>query len=385
MESSDNHNKRKNFFYKAIKKWSFWLIAFCIGLCIWSALGVHETQFSKTAAKLTNLIVGNGWNIRSYDERGIPYSHVARLKEKVISPYYVIHTGLIYSQSIDAPSGYDWLWAEDQSFECWDENPPVELITKNNFIHSADWIMERLEEDEFGNIHIPYHFSWSYKGTSEGVLSSPWHSGLTDAVAIKLLLRAYLVTNEECYLDASSRLYDSVLKPIGQGGSLIIDQYGNPWIEEYVARNNTNYPRVLNGMIYATLAIRNYERFMAVESPIGDRLAKSIKIHLLEYDADYWTRAKPKYHHIHVELVSMLFKETGDPYFADMASKWGNYNTHFFVRYFLKGRPTVNSLIVLSLSIFLWVLTTFITYIVFYGFSILLKRPVKPADKEGIS
>jgi hypothetical protein len=70
---------------------------------MWFVLGSYEIQFSNTAAKLTNLVVGNGWNVRSYDDQGIPYSYLARLKKKVISPYYVVHAGLIYSQSIAPP------------------------------------------------------------------------------------------------------------------------------------------------------------------------------------------------------------------------------------------------------------------------------------------
>jgi hypothetical protein len=77
--------------------------------------------------------------------------------------------------------------------------------------------MERLEKDEFGNTHILYHFTYPYKGTSQGFLLAPWHSGLTDAVAIKLLLRAYVVTNDKRYLDEASHSHNSVLGPIEKG------------------------------------------------------------------------------------------------------------------------------------------------------------------------
>lgn len=325
---------------------------------MWFLLGMYEVQFSNIAAKMTNFAVGNGWNLRSYDDRGIPYTHLARLGKKEISPYYVVHSGLIYSQSIAAPPGYDWLWKDDISFKHWGEDPPDHLITKDNFIHASEWIMERIEKDEFGNAHIFYHFPWPYKGTSEGYLIAPWYSGLTDAVAIKLLLRAHVVTNEKRYLDAASSLYHSVLKPIDRGGSSVFDERGNPWIEEYIARNNSRHSRVLNGMVYATLAVLDYERFTVVENPLGSKLIQSIKMRLPEYDAGFWTRydvigtlAKPKYHYIHIALIDMLYQVTNDPFFLKTASQWKRYGTHFFVRYFLKGHLTVNSLVVLTLSV----------------------------------
>lgn len=359
--------KLKRTFLLVFNKWSFWLIFFCAGLFTWIALGIYENQFSIIAAKLTNLAVGNGWNIRSYDDRGIPYSYIARLRKKETSPYYVVHYGLIYSQSLSAPHGYDWLWLEDKSFRYWGEEPPENLITKQNFLHAANWIIERIKKNGSENSHIYYNFSWPYKGTSQGFLLAPWYSGLTDSVAIKLLLRSYLVTKEMRYLDAASSLYHSVLRPIDKGGSLIFDEQGHPWIEEYVARNNTKNPFVLNGMIYATLAICEYERFMAVDHPMGDKLIETIKLRLPEFDAGYWSRydligtlAKPKYHRIHVALINMLYEKTNDRYFMNVASHWEEYNTHFIVRNFLKGYPSINSLVVFSLSVSAWLLITFI-------------------------
>lgn len=377
----------KDTLLKTLRERSFWLIFFCSGLFVWFMLGTYEIQFSNAAAKLTNFAVGNGWNLRSYDDKGIPYSHLARLKKKVISPYYVVHSGLIYSQSVAVPSGYGWLWKDDLSFRYWGEDPPAKLITKNNFIHTADWIMGRIENDKFGNAHVFYHFSWPYKGTSGGYLIAPWYSGLTDAVAIKLLLQAYVVKNEKRYFDAASRLYDSVLKPIENGGALIYDEAGNPWVEEYIARNNKNNPFVLNGMVYATFAIRDYERFITVEHPMGNKLIQTIKIRLPEFDAGYWTRydligtlAKPKYHFIHVALMKMLYQETNDPYFLEMSSRWGKYNSHFFIRHFLKKHVTINSLVVLSISFCIWVILTLLIYVTF---RILKTSPKKASDLKG--
>ncbi len=356
----------------ALYQRSFWFILFCVGFFIYFILENYEIQFSNFAAKVTNFAVGNGWNLRYYDAQGIPYSYIARLREKVVSPYYVVHYGLIYSQSVNPPAGYEWIWPNDDSFKLWGENPPSGLITKENFINAADWIIRNLEKDEYGNTHIFYHFQWPYEGTSEGYLQAPWYSGLTDAIAIKLLIRAYAFTKDKRYFDAASRLYNSVLTQIDKGGSLVYDEFGNPWIEEYISRNNTKIPFVLNGMIYATLAILDYERFSDVEKPMGYKLIETIKKRTPAFDTGYWTfydllgtLAKPKYHFIHVSLMKVLYEKTKDPFFLNVHSRWEKYNTHFFTRYFIKHRPTVNSIVVLCISFVFWILITVILYIVY--------------------
>jgi hypothetical protein len=234
--------------------------------------------------------------------------------------------------------------------------------------------MERLEKDEFGNTHILYHFTYPYKGTSQGFLLAPWHSGLTDAVAIKLLLRAYVVTNDKRYLDEASHLYNSVLGPIEKGGSLIVDEAGNPWIEEYVARNNTNFPFVLNGMIYATLAVMEYEEFMKLGNRMGKKLIQGIKSRLQEFDAHYWTwydlvgtLANIKYHRIHIALLNIMYQKTGELYFLETASRWKSYKRHFVERHFLEGHITVNSMVVLCLSVGMWLCSVVVIYLL-YGF-----------------
>lgn len=361
----------RHMFYKISRDWLLYAILICVGTAVYFVLGNYEIQFSKTASRFTNFIIGNGWQGRTYDEYGIPYSRFARLRIKTTSPYYVVHNGLIFSQTLTPPAEYNWLWREDDSFKMWGEDPPPNLITKDNFIHAAEWILQRLEKDEFGNTHIYYHFNWPYKGTSQGFLQAPWYSGLTDSVAIKLFLRAHVVTGDLKYLRAADALYQSVITPIEQGGSLFYDDDGNPWIEEYVAKNNTNMPMVLNGMVYATFAISDYERFVGLHHTLSNKLINTIRVYAEKYDTGYWTKydligtlTKPKYHFIHVALMEMLYNETKDEFFCEIAAKWDGYNTHFITRYFLKRHITVNSLVVLFFAFALWISASIIIYLV---------------------
>ena len=75
------------------------------------------------------------------------------------------------------------------------------------------------------------------------------------------------------------------------------------------------------------------------------------------------TIANPKYHHIHIALVNMLYRKTNDIYFLKTASRWESYRSHFVIRYFLKGHPTINSLVVLLLVLSLWLCISLATYI----------------------
>lgn len=340
-----------------------WIVILVISLSIVNHISYKfEEELGSFSAKLANVIMGNGWNIRSFDEHGIPTSHFARLKTRTISPFYVVHYGIIYEESGKRPSGYNYLWEHDKSLKWWNVNPPQELVTYNNFIHAADWVVNNVQYTDKGKAHLLYNFDWPYPKLKGGLLKAPWYSGLTDAYALSLLCKAYVHTGEEKYKNTAQQLYSSTLTKVEDGGSLLELADGNIWIEEYVTPDVADAPKVLNGMVYATFGIYDYERTFRVTNPVHQQLFKAIKAKVADFDLGWWTTydevgtlANIKYHKIHIALMDDLYSVTGDKYYIDVRDKWARYDMGFLERNFVKNNATVNSYMILAELVIIFV------------------------------
>ena len=65
-----------------------------------------------------------------------------------------------------------------------------------------------------GLTHLLYDFDWPYAAYPDGKLKAPWWSGLTDAYATTLLLRAWDCFGDQRYLDTAKQLYSSAISPV---------------------------------------------------------------------------------------------------------------------------------------------------------------------------
>ena len=333
-----------------------------------------EEYISEITAKATNLLRGNSFATREFDSNGIPYSNFARIRKKTVSPFYVVHYGLIYSQAIEPPQGYQYLWEKQGSVKYWNVPPKNELVTEQNFFNSVNWVVNKTYELGLNGAHLYYDFDWPYRNLKSGGLKAPWYSGLTDGMALTLLCRAYVITGNDTYKSAAALLYESVIKPVSKGGSLITLQNGDLWIEEYVEnRLSDEYQsKVLNGMIYATFGVLDYEQTFVTKNQLAPALFKSIKNNIIKFDLGWWTSydligtvANLKYHYIHIGLLEDLYKITNDTYYFDLSKKWGKYNVGFIKRNFIKGKPTINSIIMLLEYMFIFIASTFLLLIMY--------------------
>lgn len=252
-------------------------------------MNVYAQDISDLNARLRVLAMGGPAEIREFGPDGIPYSRTARMRERFISPFYVTHYGLIYSENCRSKadeSAYHWL--SDDSRQYWPLPPEISDIGR--FKASADWIVDNIRTDESGNAHLFYDFDWPYPFYPDGKLKAPWWSGLTDAQAITLLLRATDCFGGEGYLNAATALYKSVLTPVSQGGSLTMLN-GHPWIEEYVDPRTPekDLSRVFNGMVYAYHGIRAYEEYMK-SGGASSGLLESIHENFKNFDDGFWTK-----------------------------------------------------------------------------------------------
>ncbi|WBT38290.1 D-glucuronyl C5-epimerase family protein [Hyphomicrobium sp. DMF-1] len=268
--------------------------------------------------------MGGPATIREFSPDGIPYSYTARMRERFISPFYVVHYGLIYSDNcISNKNESSYHWRLDSSRKYWPFPPGVSSI--DQFRTSADWVIDNIKSDKSGNAHLFYDFDWPYQFYPGGKLEAPWWSGLTDAHAITLLLRAKDCFGDEAYLSVATALYRSVLTPVSRGGSLVLLD-GYPWIEEYVDSRvpEEKLSRVFNGMVYAYHGIRAYEEYTK-SGDMADKLLESIYNNFSKYDAGYWTRydqngsiTNIKYNTITYNILkdSRIYNEIFDEYLS---------------------------------------------------------------------
>lgn len=287
-------------------------------------------------------------DIRSFDERGLAISNSPRIGT-FISPFYVVHYGLIYSDGLMKGGEH---WHNDPSIAFWNVHPPkVKQATRVEFFrNSADWLVSNVTQYN-GYSHFVYDFDWPYKNYPNGYLKSPWWSGLTDGYAIILLLRAHDYFGDDRYLALAESLYRSVLAPTDAGGSLS-ELNGCPWIEEYVDPrvHSSQMSFVLNGMVYASYGISAFEKYtkLTLDSAMSDKLLACIEENINIFDKQRWSyydaiknSANIKYHAVNYALVRDL-KESYPAIFSSnnfksVVSSWeiGLKNSGFF--YIIEG------------------------------------------------
>lgn len=309
------------------------LFKILIGLIYFIGITIIFNRFAyeidQFNSKLRNFLFRGEFSLRKFKD-GIPYSISPKLDSFFVSPFYVVHYGLIYSKIYkESYQKFGLHWSFDKTLDLWNEKPPV--IKSEFFIKLSDWIVDNVRLLN-GRYHLIYNFDWPYKGYVNNSLKAPWYSGLTDGYAIVLLLRAYDVTKNVKYLDVADKLYLSTITPIFDGGSLnFLD--GKMWIEEYVDPKIGDYSKmsyVLNGMIYGTYGIISYEYYRNIKDGYSKNLIESIFFNLDKFYHSGWSfydlignSSNLKYHRIHKALLDELIEFTKFMY-PDIYEKYCN-------------------------------------------------------------
>jgi len=199
------------------------------------------------------------------------------------------------------------------------------------FLRSADWLVDRLRQNQKGLWVWMHDFDWEY----QEILKSPWYSGLAQGQGISLLVRAFLLTGEDRYREDTDRAYAAFEKDIDQGGVTCRDEEGCWWIEEYLVSRPTH---ILNGFIWAMWGIYDYyilTRDSAVKTLWDDGL-QTIAKNLKKYDAGYWSLydlsdramknpASAFYHALHIVQLKVLYLLSGIEIFKSYSDIWEGY------------------------------------------------------------
>ncbi len=165
-------------------------------------------------------------------------------------------------------------------------------------------------------------------------LNSKWYSALANGQALQVLIKAHETTQDIRYLIAAKSLLNAFFIEVKDGGITHKDSPNDWWYEEYASNGKSaKNPRVLNGMLFAVLAIYDYYKYTndADAKLLFDKGVNSIKKELSKYNNngysyyDIFGNPPGKYHQTHVILTKKLYDITGEPIFNEYSELWKNY------------------------------------------------------------
>jgi len=198
------------------------------------------------------------------------------------------------------------------------------------FFNQVNWLINNLKYKK--DFAVWEH---NYKMPFYETFKTPWVHGLGQALGMVSLLKAYQITKEEKYLQASEKISNSFDIKIEEGGVKNIDQNNEIWYEEYALLPP---PHVLNGFITILFGLHEFNR--VTNSKKAQQLyedgLKTVKNNLEKYDAGYWSiydlqRKYPStknYHNLHIWQLNVLHELTKDRIFKEYAKKWEDYKNN---------------------------------------------------------
>ena len=214
----------------------------------------------------------------------------------------------------------------------------------DKFIMCAEWLVENTEQNHKGLWVWMHNFDWEYRVK----LKSPWYSALSQGQGISVLLRAWVITKDEKYLEAAQGALVSFYTEVNQGGVVYTDKGGNKWFEEAIVNPPTH---ILNGFIWASWGM--YDYWLATNEKkvkkLFDDVVNTLTNNLSSFDCGYWSLyeqsgtkmkmlASPFYHSLHIVQLQVMKRLTGQDFFLDYANRWTKYlnnkmNKHRVIAY----------------------------------------------------
>lgn len=269
------------------------------------------------------------------DQQGVPYSDYGEYHGLQIgvqrSVLAVAERGLVYWQRFFQPEdvgvqlSYDWR-RHPKNKEADPQDPKQAL---SMLLACADWLRDEVvwcNNGEFAVWVYPYPFSY---GTQPG-----WRSAHAQAVGLQLLARAQEVSPDGHYMSSAKGLFMAFSVPVAEGGLLERTHHGGVWFEKMADANNQQ-PKVLNGMLFALLALHDLaERTGNAEAAaLFEEGVQGVLPCLPLYDLGDWSaydvsgrRASAHYHAIHINQLNLLYHFTHIREFADMCKKFETYS-----------------------------------------------------------
>jgi len=204
------------------------------------------------------------------------------------------------------------------------------LICFNHFIKTKNkksldkfwtqvYFLENFVQPFKGQLILSYHFDYKKYNLEKG-----WYAGITQSLGSSLFLRAFQLSKEHKYQNIANKLLGAMFIPIEEGGILVHNFEGHPWIEEYPS-SPPSY--VLNGYLFCLIGLAEYRALFEYNFPISlERLFKSFfqNFHRYKYGFDIryclyrFQFSNIQYQGLYIFLFLHLFLLTKAPVFKTL-------------------------------------------------------------------
>ena len=290
-------------------------------------------------------LVGRKWGIiligavNKTDEKGVPFTYYPDKSGKQRNPIAIAQYGMDYWD--------DFLKSKKGKSK---DATSVTCI-REKFLNTANWLADNIT---FKGAFAVWEFNFAQERFN---MTPPWVSGMAQGQGMQVLVRAHSLTNESKYLEIAGKALNAFTRDIAEGGVRI--KMGNEgyWYEEYASIGGKN-PRVLNGMIYALLGVKEYYEYTKDKKALAifEEGLVALKSTLSKYDGKGFTyydamgtRAGNFYDRLHIELMTTLYELTKDEIFRNYYARWKKYSQrHFFIREFVLQPPDRSDILVLT-------------------------------------
>ncbi len=201
-----------------------------------------------------------------------------------------------------------------------------DLYLKNNdknmlekTVNCADWALENQQNDGGWQTFAHENKEKPYSAMAQGE-------------GISLLIRAYIATGNQKYIEAAHKAKEFMLKPIENGGTTEYKD-GDVFLYEFVYE-----PLVLNGWIFSLWGLWDYVVFTKDNetNKILQCTIDTLEKNLPQYDNGYWSKydmgkrlCSGFYHNLHIAQLNVMYELTGKEIFKNYADKWNQYNQSF--------------------------------------------------------
>ncbi len=203
----------------------------------------------------------------------------------------------------------------------------------------ADWLVQNLENNDFGIPVWKHKFRWHYKK----YLEAGWFSAHSQGAGISLLARIYQETKDKKYFEAGQKAFLSLNLKIKEGGVKFIDGKGDVWLEEYLVEPTTH---ILNGFLWALWGVWDYYLLTGDEKAknLFNTCVKTLKENLGRYDIGFWSLydlseqtlkmiASHFYHNLHIVQLKATYILAKEPIFEEYYKKFENYQKNRFYKF----------------------------------------------------
>ncbi|TWW67776.1 D-glucuronyl C5-epimerase B [Takifugu flavidus] len=204
------------------------------------------------------------------------------------------------------------------------------------FFAASDWLLRNQDDRGGWPIMVTRKLGEGFRALEPG-----WYSAMAQGQAMSTLVRAYLLTKDQAYLNAALKAVGPYKVPSAQHGVKAVFMNKHDWYEEYPT---TPSSFVLNGFIYSLLGLFDLtetagEKLGREARQLFSRGMDSLKAMLPLFDTGsgsiYDLRhfmlgtapnlARWDYHTTHINQLQLLASIDSSPIFKDVVKRWKAY------------------------------------------------------------